>query len=359
MMSIAKFPSHRLVLFLLGILLGQPLNLVGVLAASATPPKLGPLAESASLAAASQVCSIIKGGRVVCADPRAKHPQWSKVQGLANVTSIAAGLEFLCALSQQGGVKCWGRDPVTSLGSEDGVSVGLFGDGKQPHHAVPRSLNRVKQRVVAMAAQAYGVQLRLADGTLQSLNNSLLHDRRLPNGGRDIHSLSLVDGGACLLSKSGQVECNLCGEQGCTGWSVVRGFSGPVSLISITCGGECSEWLVGLPQGGPPQSCRLMNTPGRCPELQGISGALRQLVHACGRTETGEVYCWAESMERSGPPLKAQRIPLPESATELAANSGSLVCARLASGRIACFRWDPLFGRMDGPARVLDAPQAQ
>ena len=73
-----------------------------------------------------------------------------------------------------------------------------------------------------------------------------------------------------------------------------------VHSLSLVDGGSC-----------PPQSCRFMNTPGRCPELQGISGDLRQLVHACGRTETEEVYCWAESMERSGPPLKAQRIPFP------------------------------------------------
>lgn len=364
---------------------------------------LSDLGRSASLVAGEQVCSILKDSRVACisedrifsqhdreeaakrrqmiestdsagdahSDPELDSEEydatvpgtelgpapWQVVPGLRGVVALSSGFRFTCALTREGKVLCWGSDPMTERDFDKENAIGLFGDGKHTTYLLPRPLNRVNQRIIALAARANGLCVRLADSTLQCINVGYFDRSHPGDGGRKVQAVSMVSGGACFLDAAGKVTCHSCEENGCSEWADHLGFSGPVARMSITCGGECPAEVVGLVRGRRLQVCHLSNSTRRCPELTRVPADLAQVDGSCGRTAAGEVYCWGARIGRGGE-LRTERIALPEPAVELGVVQ-HVVCARLASGKVACLRWNPLFGRIDTPLQLLPLPPAR
>ena len=331
-------------------------------AAAAGTARQSDLGRSASLAVAHQVCFITQRHTVACNDALAgrgiddtKTTPWKTVPGLLDIVTLSAGYGFICALSRQGSVRCWGDAPRDEHDHAEQPRRALFGDGKHRYYARPQPLNRVDQQVVAIAAAANSVCVRLADGTLQCMNETYLNRSHPQDDGRQVGTLSIVDGGACLLDKLGRVECKVCGEEvGCSRWSRIKGFAGSVAKMSITCGGECVPQVAGLTRNGKLQLCSLRGDLASCPELPQVPTRLAQIHGSCARTTAGQIYCWGGRPNRDGSE-RAQQIPLPEPATELSVGSGT-ICMRLRSRKLACLLWNPLLGRVTKPVEIVIPP---
>lgn len=355
-----------------------------------SPQSLG---ENATLAAAHQLCSIVQGGRVVCNEawyldisvranrprpqangspasnpsPQAASPQgsrgntrWQEVAGLRDVISLTAGRYYLCALTKQGAVKCWGQDNSVPSDAEKPPATRLFGDGTQRYVPQPAPLRGASKGVVAVAAQDESIYLRRADGSFTALMDSTLRIYPPKGLARSLRSISRVSSSCreiCYLDSGGRVHCQYYRNDECSGWAVVRGFAGPVTQIGITCGGgECRSDVAGLTKTGQIQLCPMNFLDSQpCPQISNLPAQVVELVRNCARSSSGDVYCW--SMSHGQGLLRAERIPLPEPAVELAARGTRVQCARLASGKIACFIPEVRKWGLVGPPVVIDAPR--
>lgn len=348
------------------------------------------LGGSASLAVGHQLCSIVDGGRVVCdqawlsgyvqrfvrrrkallradTDPSLSPaapqqgaslgPVWQVIHGLRDVVSLTAGAQFICALTKQGVVRCWGYD---FSAERDGKTPSrLFGNGSETHVPQPVPLHGVSKETVSVSAQVNSVYLRFADGSFTHLNDPTLSAEPPLNLAREVRRVSRVSdqfGDVCYLDSRGRVHCQDCRSDSCRGWIQLPGFAGPVTQIALTCGGgECPSRVAGLMTTGQVQICRPSGGQAKCPQVGGIQGPLDELVQNCGRTRVGDLYCWA--MHISADETRARRIQLPEPAVELAARGGRVQCARLSSGKIACFIPESLGGQLVYPPETIDLPR--
>lgn len=365
---------------------------------SAEPSRASPhsLGASATLAVCHrQLCSIIEGGRVVCderwlSDYRQRFsrqrsallrrevaaltspaalppgagasPQWQEVPGLRDVVSLTAGNQFICALTKPGAVWCWGHDFSTPPErGEDKAVARLFGEGSEAHVPKPAPLRGVKEAVVAIAAQVNSVYVRMADGSFLQLHDPTLSKEPPPDLAQQVRRVSRASDGfgdICYLDGRARVHCQDCRSDGCHGWIRLSGFAGPVSQLALSCGGgECPVRVAGLLRSGQLQICSRFSGPAVCPQIGDIQGRVDELVQSCGRTRTGEVYCWA--MHIAASEKRAQRIPLPGPAVELAARGERVQCARLASGQIACFVPETLYGNLVYPPETIELPRTQ
>lgn len=356
-------------------------------------PSAQNIGEHATVAAAHQLCAIVQGGRVVCNRAwylaiavRANRPRssttgssanvaspqgtslpgspsdspWQEVFGLRDVISLTAGWQYLCALTKQGAVKCWGQDNSVPPDAVEPPATRLFGDCAQRDVPQPAPLRGASKGVVAVAAQDESIYLRRADGSFTALMDSTLRIYPPKGLARSLRSISRVSSlfrDICYLDSSGRVHCQYCRNDECLGWAVVRGFAGPVTQIGITCGGgECRSDVAGLTKTGQIQLCPMNFLDSQpCPQISNLPAQVVELVRNCARSSSGDVYCW--SMSYGQGLLRAERIPLPEPAVELAARGTRVQCARLASGKIACFIPEVRKWGMVGPPVVIDAPR--
>lgn len=380
-------------LVLLSERLGAPAWAQALQFPGAKGPSPQDLGENVTLAAAHQLCSIVQGGRVVCnhawyrdisvranrlrssasrSAASAASPQgtslpgsrrdspWQEVFGLRDVISLTAGRYYLCALTKQGAVKCWGQDNSVPPDAEEPPATRLFGEGAQRDVPQPAPLRGASKGVVAVAAQDESIYLRRADGSFTALMDSTLRIYPPKGLARSLRSISRVSSlfrDICYLDSGGRVHCQYCRNDECLGWAVARGFAGPVTQIGITCGGgECRSDVAGLTKTGQIQLCPMNFLDSQpCPQISNLPAQVVELVRNCARSSSGDVYCWMMSMGQGV--LHAERIPLPEPAVELAARGNRVQCARLASGKIACFIPEARKWQMIGPPVVIDAPR--
>jgi len=311
-----------------------PLSIVGLRsspAAAGAPPKIisRPLALGWNHA-----CALTAGGGVKCwgdntsgqlGDGTTVRSLFSvDVIGLeSGVAAVAAGIGHTCALTGNGGVKCWGEN-----------GSGEVGDGTTTDRWKPVDVTGLGSGVLAVSAGGgftcalvitgtvkcwgYNKMGQLGDGTTEG-RPTPVDVSALGGGNLDI---STGAGHACAITDGGGVKC--------WGWN----DTGQLGDGKIVNRGK-PEYVVGITSG-----------------IRGISAGAG---HTCAVTIVGEVLCWGangtaqlgDGTQGGAKTFAAAVGGLFESVLQVSAGD-THTCALLSRGAVKCWGWNGLGQLGDG-----------
>jgi alpha-tubulin suppressor-like RCC1 family protein len=239
-----------------------------------------------------------------------KHASRFSVAGAlkGDVRAISAGWGYTCALTKEGGLKCWGslklqppsRVPLDVVGLERGIK------------AVSVGVSHACAVTIRGAAKCWG------DNTDGQLGNGSERDSSFPVAvrglSRGVKAIAAADVHTCAIVAKGALKCwgqQTEGELGNGSYSTknkltpvaVRGLSSGVQAVAVgnrsTCAitvrGAVKCWGVAtLGNGSAAQ--RASNTPvGVVGFSSGAKGITVGWNHACAITGAGAVKCWGHS----------------------------------------------------------------
>ncbi len=161
------------------------------------------------------------------------------VNGLTDeVFAIGAGNNHTCLVTVNGGIKCWGDN-----------TYGQLGDGTSVWHSIPIDVREMEIGVTAMAAGSTGYTCALTsaggvrcwgDNYYGQLGNGTTIDNSLPVDVSGLASgiTALVTGQdhACALTSSGGVKCWGSGGSGELGDGTNNNSSVPLDVIGLSSG---------------------------------------------------------------------------------------------------------------------------
>jgi len=282
----------------------------------------------------------------------------------SGVTAIAAGGFHTCALTTEGGVKCWGRN-----------NAGQLGDGTTADRDTPVDVSGLTGGVVAITAGWYhtcaltaggGVKCwganwygQLGDGTTTSRNTPV------DVSGLTSGVVAIAAGGAhtCALTAEGGVQCWGLNGNGQLGDGTTMGRNTPVDVSGLTSG------VVAIAAGGD-HTCALTESGGvKCwgrnrygqlgdgtttdrytpVDVSGLTGGVVAIAaggaHTCALTESGGVKCWGwNGNGQLGDGTRTSRnTPVDVSGLTGAAAivaGESHTCALTAGGGVKCWGWN-------------------
>lgn len=269
-------------------------------------------------------CALMSGGGVKCwglnssgqlgAGTTNQSTTPVDVLGLTDVKAISAGRNHTCALTNSGGVKCWGWN-----------TAGQLGDGTNTNKTTPVDVLGLTSGVIAISAgdmhtcavtQTGGVKC-WGSNYIGQLGDGTYTDRNTPVNVSGLSSgVSAVAGGyqhTCALMNSGGVKCwgyNEFGQLG-DGTFVTRltpidvlGLSSGVSAITTgyyhTCAlmntGEAKCWgkneFGQVGDGTATDRFTAVDVSGLSSGVLAISGGGK---HTCALLNSGEVKCWGNN----------------------------------------------------------------
>jgi alpha-tubulin suppressor-like RCC1 family protein len=263
-------------------------------------------------------CTVIPSGRGFLFNSAgvtkvgSSHSAMSTASVLAgDVRTISAGDRFTCALTNEGGVKCWGFTsfagspspvPVDVPGLERGVKAlsvgtghacvvttkgaakcwgsnvsGELGNGTQRSSAIPVAVRGLSRGVTAIAAGDVHTCAIVAHGALECWGQQV--DGELGNGSssrkdalapvavtglsRGVKAVAVANRSTCALTASGGVKC----------WGVATLGNGSTTKTSSSTPVD----VVGLSNGA--------------------KGITVGYLHACAITSAGGVKCWGHNLD--------------------------------------------------------------
>jgi alpha-tubulin suppressor-like RCC1 family protein len=271
------------------------------------------------------------------------------VAGLASsVKAITAGDEHACALTQAGGVKCWGLNDTGQLG--DGTSSGPDScNGSDACSTTPVDVIGLSTGVKQISAShddtcaltgagvvkcwGWNGEGQLGIGSAAGPESCGLACSTTPVTVKgltsDVKQISTGDGTACALTNAGSLKCwgdnhwgqlgdgTSSGPQDCSGEACstmpvdVTGLAPDVAAVSAggddtcvvtntgsaRCWGLNAEGELGDGVTGP-EVCGVGHDPCNTTpvDVTGLSSAVSEISvgagHSCVRTNRGEVKCW-------------------------------------------------------------------
>ncbi len=270
---------------------------------------------------------------------------------LSGVAAVAAGGNHTCALTSAGGIKCWGHN-----------GFGQLGDGTLIQHKTPTDVSGLTSGVAVLAAgknhtcaltNAGGVKCwgkneygQLGDGTTT--------DQLVPVDVSGLQSgvmaLALGTDHTCALTNAGGVKCwgyNFFGRLGDgtlidrlipvdvsgLGSGVVSLAAGDSHTCAVTGGGvKCWGWN-GVGQLGDGTSTNHSIPTDVSGLTSGVATVATGNWHTCAVTSAGGVKCWGDNLYGQlgdGTPLARSKTPVDVSGL------ASGVTALAAGGRYAC-----------------------
>lgn len=290
---------------------------------------------------------------------------------------VGSGWGHTCAVTQSGGVRCWGRNSSGSLG---------YGDGQPATVPVPVTGLR---DVVQLAVGGYHNCALLAGGTVkcwgEGVEGQLGDGRRTSSQepvtvvglGDDTVALTAGTDQTCALSAGGAVSCwgrNTVGQLG-TGTTTdaataqpVHGLGGAAVDISAGALDACAVLASGAVQcwgyngvgqlgDGTTQNSALATT------VMGVSGATRVAAgggQTCAVLRTGAVRCWgvhllAQDGSRTWRPEDGPYDVIAAGASEVT-SGGYHGCARMTAGSIRCWGVNAVGSLGDGTTSTTEVP---
>ncbi len=313
---------------------------------------------SALAAGFAHTCAITSGGGVNCwglnafgqlgnGTPGGVYPIPSGVRGLeSGIIAIATGSHHTCAITAGGGVKCWGNN-----------DRGQLGDGSTTNRGTEADVSGLSTGVIAIAAGDYHTCALTVEGGLKcwgsigagisSLTPVDLTHLGLASG---VSAIAVGERHTCAVITIGGVKCwgnNDSGQLG-DGSTVVRysavdvgGLSNQVAAIaaggSHTCalvpGGQVKCWgrnsFGQLGDGTTSDRPTAMDVS----ELgSGVGEIIAGAFHTCARTADRGLKCWGEnSFGQLGDGTTTNR----STAVDVSALSSGVV-AIAAGGRHSC-----------------------
>jgi alpha-tubulin suppressor-like RCC1 family protein len=345
----------------------------GTVARRTSPVDVSGLSSGVQSIAAGgyHTCALVTGGGVKCwglnnlgqlGDGTASDRRVpTDVLGLTSgVSGVGAGGYHSCAVTESGGLKCWGNNGDGQLGR--GV---VTSGGTAP---TPSDVVGLASGVLKVAGGGYHTCAVITGGGLKCWGR---YDGQIGDGTTtrrttpvDVSGLTAgvasVSAGAahtCAVTSSGGVKCWGTGAYGVIGdgsYAVPRltptnvtGLAAGVSMVSSGNTGNCVITTVGgVSCWGYTNSAGLLLTPEAVPGLSAgvVSGALGS-THTCVLTTLGGVKCWGfNSTEQIGDGTSG-REPLPLTVrvgTSVASLGAALyhTCAVSNAGGVRCWGWN-------------------
>jgi alpha-tubulin suppressor-like RCC1 family protein len=253
-------------------------------------------------------CALTSGGSVKCWGENevgqlgdgttTDHSTPIEVSGLPDgVTAIAAGLWHTCALTSEGGVKCWGAN-----------FYGELGDGTMDSRYTPVDVNGLAGGVTAIATGVGYTCALTWQGGVKCWGSiaSVQHSNPTAVSGLESGVTMLAVGAnhTCALVSGGGVKCWGANDAGQLGDGTTTWSDAPVDVSGLASG------VTGIAAGGK-HTCALAAggvvkcwgengaAPGKSLtplELSGLTGPLTAITagekHTCGLSVGGAVKCW-------------------------------------------------------------------
>ncbi len=341
---------------------------------------LGPLLTDVTALAAGDdfTCALTTGGGVKCwgynvygqlgsITPSYVQSTPVDVSGLTSgIVAIAAGGRHACALTANGGVKCWGYN-----------DYGQLGDGWYGPYGVPVDVSGLTSSVTAITAGAWHTCALTTSGGVKCWGSN--RDGQVGNGTIsqaystpvDVSGLSsgvkaVAAGGhhTCALTANGGVKCwggNSLGQLG-DGTPTYR--TTPVDVSGLTSGVKAlaagSYYTCALTTNGGAK-CWGANEYGQLgdgttvthitpTDAIGLSGGITALTtgwgHTCAQTASGGIKCWGANAYGQLGNGRVEDLTTPEDVSGLTsgitalAAGGLHTCARTASGGVKCWGYN-------------------
>ena len=311
-------------------------------AISLVGPGLSPASATAGLtlkaisAGYAHTCALTTTGAVWCWARKSVE----EVPGLGSgMSAVAAGAYHTCALTAEGGVQCWGSNRDGQLGAETTELCGPSSN-QSPCSSIPVDVTGLESGVAAVAGGGYhtcaltnagGVKCwgsneygQLGDGTIDDTNTpvDVLNENGDPITG--MIAVTAGDGHTCALTTAGGVVCWGENEDGQLGNGAhdddlhpipanVTGLDSGVSIIaagansthtcaltaagSVTCWGSNGSGQLGNGTSGnssdvPVDVLDLGKNVTAITAGGGFGGGLG---HTCALMATGGVKCWGSN----------------------------------------------------------------
>ena len=291
-----------------------------------TPIPTTPVGATAVSAGGSHTCALTKSGGVRCWGANSigqlgdgttvARAMSVDVIGLTSgVVGVSAGLYHTCAMTTAGGIKCWGLN-----------FHGQLGDGTKEDSAFPRDVTGLSKGVIAVSAGARHTCAVTTEGGVKCWGyNSVGQIGNGPQTGMgyampvDVFGLTsgvaAVSAGGwhtCALTAAGGVKCWGANSYGQIGDGTTKTRTTPIDVVGLTSGVaavsaggyhtcaltteggvKCWGWnLSGQLGGTTPRGTwtgTLVNVAGLA---TGVAAVFAGTDHMCALTTTGSIRCW-------------------------------------------------------------------
>lgn len=282
---------------------------------------------------------------------------------ILSARALDAGYAHSCAVTDRGGVKCWGDNSYYGLGDGSTAAsiapVDVLGlDGNVTDVAVGNYYSCALTVSGAVKCWGYngGGQVGNGSGSFE-----VTHPVTVAGLGAGMRAVAAGSRHACALTGDGGVRCWGSNQFGGLGDGTQINSSTPVDVVGLATGVAAVElgefYSCALTTGGAVK-CWGRNYDGELGDgtttdrstpvdvvglSSGVVAIATGLSHACALTDTGQVKCWGsngsgqfgnDSEVDSPTPVPA--TSLSERATAIAAGPG-YTCARTESGAVKCW----------------------